>query len=87
MSSGYDRYLEYQYQQSGGFFTSLFQVIGRADPQNAAKLSKGFPEEVDALIIWRDGDGAAGLAKMVTPTHPLLFRLQEEYNLEIDDGS
>ena len=81
--SGYDKYLEYQFHHTGGFYTGLFKLIAIADPDNSARLAEGFPEEVDAVLKWRD-EGAGALAKKVTPEHPLLKTLIDEYGLTPD---
>lgn len=52
MESGYDRYLKYQFQMLGSFFTKLFDAISQADDDNLNALAKGFPEEVDAFKTW-----------------------------------
>jgi hypothetical protein len=79
--SGYDLFLEFQYNQSGGFFSTLFMAIQLADFENLARLEKGFPEEVDAFRRWSH-EGPAALAEKVTPDHPLLERLRRDENLE-----
>lgn len=86
MANGYDKYLEYQYQQTGGFFTKLFKLIAVADGENNRRLALGFPEEVDAVNIWQS-EGPEALQTKVTPDHPLLPRFREEYGLEAADGS
>jgi hypothetical protein len=53
--SGFDRYLEFQYQFTGDFYTMLFRAIGQADDRNLDRLAKGFPEEVEAHVTWTLG--------------------------------
>ena len=50
--NGYDRYLEFQFGMTGNFFKLLFNVIAIADEINIEKLRLGFPEEVDAYLIF-----------------------------------
>lgn len=76
--TGYDRYLEFQFGWSGDFTQALFQAIARADSDNLAKLSEGFPQEVDAYILWSQ-HGAKALAAKVSPSHPLVRNLVQDY--------
>jgi len=50
--NGFDRYLDYQYRQSGSFFKALFDAIKQADSENLARVALGFPEEVRAYLTW-----------------------------------
>lgn len=74
--SGYDRYLEFMFRQSGKFFNNLFEAITYADTENTEKLKKGFPEEVDAYRTWTRLGQAAFLAKC-SPDHPILKEIAE----------
>lgn len=78
--NGADKYLEYQYQHSGSFYECLFKTIAAADEYNLAKLSEGFPEEVEAYKTWTR-IGVEAFSKLCHPQHPLLKRLQEDYAL------
>ena len=53
---GEKKYLEFQWHMAGGFYTSLWQTIARADNSNLEKLRAGFPEEVAAYLSWTRGD-------------------------------
>ena len=77
MKNGYDRYLDFQYGDTGGFFTRLFQAIAVADSTNIKRLAKGFPEEVDAYLLWTR-EGAEELLAKCTPNNPLIGRLRNE---------
>lgn len=77
MKNGYDRYLEFQFRQTGKFFTLLFEAISNADEINVELLRKGFPEEVDAVHAWQR-QGQDALIGKCTPGHPLIERLQLE---------
>jgi hypothetical protein len=81
--NGYNKYLEFQYRWSGDFYTSLFRAIALADTGNTQRLSKGFPEEVDAYRIWTR-EGVEAFLEKVSPDHPLRDRFVKEYNLEVD---
>lgn len=80
--SGYDRYLEFQYQFTGDFYTLLFRAIAQADDQNLARLEKGFPEEVHAHIAWTRF-GVAVFVAGVTAGHPLLKHLLDEHGTDL----
>jgi len=41
----------------GGFAKALWEAIENADGTNLMKLAKAFPEEVEALIRFRNEDG------------------------------
>ena len=81
--SGHDKYLEFQYRRTGGFFTTLFKAISLADSDNLPKLEKGFPEEVDAFKIW-SRQGAEYLLPKISLDHGLRDQFMEEYNLGIE---
>lgn len=78
MKNGYDRYLDYQFRRSGGFFKALFDAIKLADVNNLPKVAKGFPEEADAFRVWTR-EGAYAFALKVTPGYGLLANLCDEY--------
>lgn len=80
--NGFDRYLQLQYNQSGGFMTSLFDAISRADEINLMKLERGFPSEVKAYLTWTR-EGLHKFVLGVSPDNPLLERFLAEYNLEV----
>jgi len=83
MTNGFNKYLEYQYRQSGDFYTALFQAIMMADTKNTARLAKGFPSEVEAYRVW-SRVGVDEFVKHVSHDHALLPRFRDEYALEID---
>jgi len=85
MKSGYDRYLDYQYRRSGGFFQAVFDAIKLADVNNFPKMAAGFPEEADAYRVWTRA-GAYAFALMVTPGYGLLADLCKEYQLRMCCG-
>jgi hypothetical protein len=76
--SGFDRFLEWQYHFTGDFYTLLFRTIGQADDQNLERLAKGFPEEVEAHVIWTT-QGIAPFVEHVTKGHPLLLQVLHEH--------
>jgi len=79
--TGYDRYLEFQFNWSGDFFTYLFRAISMADEFNLAKLAEGFPEEVEAYKTWTRVGQNAFLNKC-SDSHPLKMKvLSGEYIL------
>ena len=80
MTNGFDKYLEYQYRQSGDFYTLLFRTIMQADTKNTARLAKGFPSEVEAYRVW-SRVGVKEFVKHILPGHRLLSRFKEEYAL------
>jgi len=82
--NGYDKYLEYQYNQSGGFFTKLIRAIEHADEINLSALELGFPELVWAYKIW-SRVGVSEFAKYVSPDHQLLPTLAKGYNLDLEN--
>ena len=81
MTNGFDKYLEYQYRQTGDFYTLLFRTIMQADTKNTARLAKGFPSEVEAYLTW-SRVGVKEFVKRISPNHWLLSRFKEEYSLE-----
>ncbi len=85
MKSGYDRYLDYQYRRSGGFFKAIFEAIKLADIDNMPKIEAGFPEEVDAYRVWAR-EGALALALRVTVGYGLLDDLCAEYEIRMCCG-
>ena len=46
-----------QYGVGGGFMTNLFNTIMKADSNNQAKLSLGFPEEVRVVQRYQLEEG------------------------------
>jgi len=48
---------EWQFKMSGGFFTSLWDAISRADSQNLYHLEKAFPSHLKA---WGRYQGESG---------------------------
>lgn len=79
--TGYDRYLEFQFRQTGEFHTALFNAIQYADQENIEKLRLGFPEEVHAYLLW-SRSGKDVLLAMCSPEHPLVLGvLSGEYHL------
>lgn len=79
--NGFDLYLEYLYQQTGSFYTTLFTAIQLADSENLEKLSKGFPEEVIAFRTYRD-QPIKYFTYQCTQSHHLLPRFKFENNIE-----
>jgi len=55
-TGGERRYLKFQFEMVGGFWTTMFNAMNRADPDNLERLALAFPEEVAALRAWREGD-------------------------------
>ena len=74
-NNGYDRYLEFHFGMTGNFFKSLFNVIAIADNRNIEKLRLGFPEEVDAYLIFTRVGKDAFLSKC-NPDHVLMKDLE-----------
>lgn len=50
------QYLDFQHDRSGGFTTTLFRLIGKADQTNREKVRKAFPDHVAAYEAWTQGD-------------------------------
>lgn len=75
--NAYDKYLAFQFGQSGNFYKLLFEMISVADDVNAAKLSVGFPFEVDAVHTWQR-DGQEALLAKCTPGNPNIERMRLE---------
>lgn len=75
-TSGYDKYLEYQFGMTGDFYTNLFHAIQFADEINTERLRKGFPEEVDAYDLWAHVGREAFLAKC--SNSPLVERMRND---------
>lgn len=82
--NGYDKYLEFQYRQTGDFYTSLFRTIQQADTQNLAKFAQGFPSEVEAYKCWTR-IGVKEFVKHVSPGHRLLKPFRTEYQLKKEE--
>ena len=47
---------EKEYQYAGGFQTALMRACERADKENLEKLSRGFPEIVNAWLLFSRGE-------------------------------
>ena len=73
---GYDKYLEFQFRQSGSFYEHLFSAITAADGDNLAKLSLGFPEEVEAYKTFTR-IGVEAFLEKCAPDHPLVASMRE----------
>ena len=43
----------WQYSNTGCFHNQLFDLFGKADPNNFVKLSEGFPAEAQAWLQWQ----------------------------------
>lgn len=78
--NGYDKYLEFQYKQTGDFFTALFNAISRADGNNLSLLTKGFPSEVEAYKTWTR-IGVKEFLRHISQDHRLRDQFVNEYNL------
>ena len=78
---GFSKYLEYQYRQTGSFYTQLFKAIQVADPENRARLVAGFPEEVEAYLTW-SRKGAQDFLEHIPKDHRLREKFIREYALE-----
>jgi hypothetical protein len=50
-----EEYKHFLNGKSGGFITSLYQTINKADMQNQAKLAKAYPAEVLVYKLFADG--------------------------------
>ena len=48
--------VQWQKGMLGSFSTHLALAMNKADPENLAKLEKGFPELVQAMKDWTRGD-------------------------------
>jgi len=53
MTEAESRLCDWQYGRSGSFFEALFELMGRADGVNLARLAAGFPEEAEAFRRYR----------------------------------
>ncbi len=51
-----DYIFDKQFHHAGHFMTAIWEAIAKADEGNLYRLSKGFPEEVDAYLAWTRGD-------------------------------
>jgi hypothetical protein len=76
--NAYDKYLEWQFRVTGGFYSHLFEAISRADEENLAKFALGFPQEVEAYKTFTR-TGVEAFAGKCTSTHPLLLPFKKEY--------
>lgn len=77
----FDKYLEYQYQQTGGFYTSLFETISYADPIHLIQLNRSFPNEVQAYVTFTTKSLEEFVANC-TIDHPLLPSFKQEYQIQ-----
>ena len=77
-TQGFDRYLEFQFSQTGSFFTALFNAIKFADPGNLLRLNLAFPYEVEAYLVYTRISLQDFLARC-SEGHPLIARMQSEY--------
>lgn len=75
MKNGFDLYLEFQFHQTGSFYTALFDLISHADPMNIHRLALGFPDEVEAYRVFTQVGLDEFLAKC-TPDHPLIEQMR-----------
>ena len=57
LSLGERHLFDWYYKVAGGFFGSLFDLMSHADSENLQKLSKAFPEEVEAFMNYRNVPG------------------------------
>lgn len=57
MTEGEIKLCEWQYELSGGFYSSLFNTMSHADSFNLMRLSVGFPEEVEAFRRFGNEEG------------------------------
>ena len=57
LNKGVQNLIEWQYQRSGDFTTSLFETICRADDNNLDRLRREFPEEVKAYENFANVNG------------------------------
>lgn len=44
--------VRWQYRMNGGFYTSLWDAITKADDVNLNRLAYGFPAEVEGYILY-----------------------------------
>ena len=57
MTSGEQRFVEFQNGDGGTFYSRLFETLLCADHNNLDKLARGFPEEVAAIRNYRGNSG------------------------------
>ena len=55
-TAGEKAVIKFQFNMWGHFYTSLFETLQHADFINMEKLRKGFPDEVEGFLAWREGD-------------------------------
>ena len=76
--NGYDHFLDYQFNYSGEFFKLLFKTMFQADPTNLEKLGLSFPEEADAVELWKFTPGGKEiLLSNCTPGYALLDAVRD----------
>lgn len=49
----------------GGFFAAFYELAGRADKENLAKLAEGFPAEVAAFKLGRNTVGGLDMLRVI----------------------
>ena len=57
LSKGERFIFEWQYRIAGSFGKALAEAMALADDSNLEKFRKGFPEEVEALLKYRNEKG------------------------------
>ena len=57
MTKGERKLCDFMYKKSGGFYTSLWEAILKADRNNLFLIGMGFPEEVEAYTKYSGIDG------------------------------
>ncbi len=57
MNIGERKLCEFKHGMSGSFYRSLFETIFLADNVNSYALQKGFKQEVDAVLKYRNETG------------------------------
>ena len=79
--NAYDKYLEFQFRQTGSFYTQLFELIAVADDENLNRIAIGFPEEVRAYLSFTR-HGVKDFISKCTPGHVLINELLFESDME-----
>lgn len=54
LSTGEKHLYEWNHGMSGGFISSLFELLAKADTANMARLENAFPSEVDVFRRYRN---------------------------------
>jgi hypothetical protein len=57
MTAAEKKLCDWQYKRLGGFFTALFDLMARADPDNLVKLAVGFSDEVNVFTRFKTDEG------------------------------